>query len=92
MHTVLMVQGSCTTRRKDFGIAEGRGGVAGGHAGQGIRRGLVHPSGVCLLRVKLVRAAMANRQESFGGGQGHSKERLCLELACPNQVWVEKGW
>ena len=34
---------------------------------------------VCLLRVELVRAALANRHETFGGGQGHGQERLSPE-------------
>ena len=51
------------------------GGKAGGREGQGIRRAV----GVCLLRVELVRTALANHHKTYGGGQGHGQECLSLE-------------
>ena len=46
---------------------------------------------VCLLRVELVRAALANCHEIFGGGQGHGQERLSPEPAQWVKVRVRKG-
>ena len=71
-------------RRKDFGGArilaaleeawEGaQGGKRGGGAGQGISCGVVCLSVVCLLREELVRAALSDCDEIFGGGQGHGR-------------------
>ena len=68
----------------------GPGGKVGGRAGQGIRRAVVCLS-VCLLRVELVRAALANCHEIFGGGQGHGQERLSPEPAQSVKVRVRKG-
>ena len=91
--TVLAAQGFW--RRKDFGGAGGEAwegaqrGKVGGRAGQGIRRAVVCLS-VCLLRVELVRAALANRHEIFGGGQGHGQERLSPEPAQSVKVGVRK--
>ena len=60
-----------------------QGGKGGGGAGQGISGGVVclsvRPSVVCLLREELVRAALADCDETFGGGQGHGQERLSPE-------------
>ena len=77
-------------RRKDFGgagggVGGGPGGEkAGGGAGQGISGGVVCSLSVCLsvvcpLREELVRAALADCDETFGGGQGHGQERLSPE-------------
>ena len=79
-------------RRKDFGGArilaareeawEGaQGGKGGGGAGQGISGGVVcslsvRLSVVCPLREELVRAALADCNKTFGGGQGPCQERL----------------
>ena len=87
-------------RRKDFGgarILAERGeawegaqrGKVGGRGGQGIRRAVC--LSVCLLRVELVRAALANRHETFGGGQGHGQERLSPEPAQSVKVGARKG-
>ena len=46
---------------------------------------------VCLLRVELVRAALANRHEIFGGGQGHGQERLSPEPGRSVKVRARKG-
>ena len=67
-----------------------QGGKVGGRAGQGIRRAVVCLS-VCLLRVELVRAALANRHEIFGGGQGHGQERLSPEPAQSVKIRARKG-
>ena len=65
--------------RKDFGGP----GEAGEKGGSG--RGSAAPSVVCLsvcpLRCELVRAAWADCDETFGGGQGHGQERLSPEPA-----------
>ena len=46
---------------------------------------------VCLLRVELVRAALANRHKTFGGGQGYGQERLSPEPAQSVKVGARKG-
>ena len=86
-------------RRKDFGGAGGGGG--GGPGGKGGRRGWtgdqrrrslsVRPSVVCLFLDELVRAALADCDETFGGGQGHGQERLSPEPAQSVKVRARKG-
>ena len=89
-------------RRKDFGGArilaareeawEGaRGGKGGGGAGQGISGGGVCLSVVCLFLDKLVRTALADCDETFGGGQGQGQERLSPEPARSVKVRARKG-
>ena len=46
---------------------------------------------VCLLRGELVRAALTNHREIFGGGQGPCQERLSPEPAKSVKVWARKG-
>ena len=46
---------------------------------------------VCLFLSYLVRAALANHHEIFGGGQGHGQERLSPEPALSVKVWARKG-
>ena len=46
---------------------------------------------VCLLRGKLVRAALTNHREIFGGGQGPYQERLSPEPARSVKVRARKG-
>ena len=41
---------------------------------------------------ELVRPALANCDETFGGGQGHGQERLSLEPAQSVKVRARKGW
>ena len=82
-------------RRKDFGGAGG--GVGGGPGGKGGRRGWTGDqrrrslSVVCLFLDELVRAALADCDETFGGGQGHGQERLCPEPAQSVKVRARKG-
>ena len=71
--------------RKDFGGP----GEAGEKGGSG--RGSAAPSVVCPLRCELVRAALTDRNETFGGGQGHGQERLSPEPAQSVKVWARKG-
>ena len=72
-----------------------QGGKGGGGAGQGISGGVVClsvcPSVVCPLREELVRAALADCDETFGGGQGHGQERLSPEPAQSVKVGARKG-
>ena len=68
------------------------GEKAGGGAGQGISGGVVCSlSVVCLLREELVRAALADCDETFGGGQGHGQERLSPEPGQSVKVRARKG-
>ena len=67
----------------------GEEGGRRGWTGDQRRRSL---SVVCLLREELVRAALADCDETFGGGQGHGQERLSLEPAQSVKVRVRKGW
>ena len=46
---------------------------------------------LCLLRGELVRAALTNHREIFGGGQGPCQERLSLEPAKSVKVRARKG-
>ena len=46
---------------------------------------------VCLLRVELVRAALPDCDETFGGGQGHGQERLSPEPGRSVKVRARKG-
>ena len=46
---------------------------------------------VCLLRGELVRAALTNHREIFGGGQGPCQERLSPEPAQLAKVRARKG-
>ena len=89
-------------RRKDFGGArilaareeawEGaQGGKGGGGAGQGISGGVVCLSVVCPFLDELVRAALADCDETFGGGQGHGQERLSPEPGRSVKVRARKG-
>ena len=72
--------------RKDFGGP----GEAGEKGGSG--RGSAAPSVVvCPLRCELVRAAWADCDETFGGGQGHGQERLSPEPAQSVKVRARKG-
>ena len=70
------------------GMGGGPGGKVRGPGWTGIRRDVC--LSVCLLRVELVRAALANRHEIFGGGQGHGQERLSPEPAQSVKVGVRK--
>ena len=63
-------------------------GRAGTHMG-GVCGGVC--LSVCLLRGELVRAALTNRREIFGGGQGPCQERLSPEPARSVKVRAEKG-
>ena len=72
--------------RKDFG-GPGKAGEKGGSG-----RGSAAPSVVCLsVTDELVQAAWTDRDETFGGGQGHGQERLSPEPAQSVMVWVKKG-
>ena len=73
-----------------------QGGKGGGGAGQGISGGVVCSLSVCLSVVcpfldELVRAALADCDETFGGGQGHGQERLSPEPAQSVKVRPRKG-
>ena len=46
---------------------------------------------VCPLRCELVQAALADHDETFGGGQGHRQERLSPEPSQSVKVRVRKG-
>ena len=64
---------------------------AGGYAhGGGSAVASVCPS-VCLFRGELVRAALTNHREIFGGGQGPCQERLSPEPAKSVKVRARKG-
>ena len=89
-------------RRKDFGGArilaareeawEGaQGGKGGRGAGERISGGVVCLSVVCPLREELVRAASADCDETFGGGQDHGQERISPELGRSVKVRARKG-
>ena len=80
-------------RRKDFGGAGGGpGGKGGGGAGQGFSGGVVCSlSVVCLLQEELVQAALADCNETFGGGQGQGQERLSPEPGRSVKVRARKG-
>ena len=79
-------------QRKDFGGAGGGpGGVKGGRrgcTGDQRKRSL---SIVCPLQEDLVRAALADYDKTFGGGQGHGQERLYPEPAQSAKVRAGKG-
>ena len=66
---------------------------AGGYAHGGglLWRLSVCPS-VCLLCGKLVRAALTNHREIFGGSQGPCQECLSPELARSVKIQLRKGW
>ena len=73
-----------------------QGGKGGGGAGQGISGGVVCSLSVCLSVVcpfldELVRAALADCDETFGGGQGHGQERLSPEPGRSVKVRARKG-
>ena len=68
-------------------------GLRGEKAGRGLDRGSAVAYSVCLSVVcplldKLVRAAWADCDETFGAGQGHGQERLSLDQSRYGQ---EKG-
>ena len=62
---------------------------AGGYAHGGVCGGV--RLSVCLFRGELVRAALTNHREIFGGGQGPCQERLSPEPAKSVKVRARKG-
>ena len=64
---------------------------AGGYThGGGLQWRLSVRLSVCLFRGELVRAALTNHREIFGGGQGPCQERLSPEPAQSAKVRAKK--